>query len=63
MAYNLRPDVPKFFASFARNIAEMLKARRYNALDQPIKVNVQNQSIETVEDALNFLKNYTRYEL
>lgn len=59
-AYNLRPDVPRFFASLSRHIAEMLKIKRYTSGDRALEVNVQHQSIETVEDALNFLKNYTR---
>lgn len=59
-AYNLRPDIPKFFALLARNVAEMLKNMRHKSIDQSIGVNIEGQSIKTCEDALNFLKEYTR---
>lgn len=59
-AYNLRPDKPKFFVSFGRNIAETLKIKRYNSSDEAFEVNVERESIETVQDALDFLKKYAR---
>lgn len=61
-AYNLRPDIPKFFASLGRNIAEMLKHMRIKSSDQSVGVDLDigGQSIKTCEDALNFLKEYTR---
>lgn len=59
-AYNLRPDVPQFFVSFARNIAEVIKSKQYRSRDQPFEVDVEGESIETVGDVLDFLKKYAR---
>ncbi len=58
IAYNLRPDVPRFFAMLSRGIAEMLKVKGVESKDQAFEVNVQR--IETVADAINFLRKFTR---
>ncbi|XP_037049347.1 uncharacterized protein LOC119083667 [Bradysia coprophila] len=62
-AYSLRPDIPRFFASFSRNVAESWKNCGYQSQTQPITLSIQNQSFDTVEDALNFLKRNTRFLL
>ncbi|KAG4076821.1 hypothetical protein HA402_009167 [Bradysia odoriphaga] len=62
-AYSLRPDIPRFFASFSRNVAESWKNCGYQSQTQPIALSIQDQSFDTVEGALNFLKKNTRFLL
>lgn len=59
-AYDLRSDVPQFFASYSRCIAEKLKQKRVKTSEQAIQIYIQDQSIETVDDIVSFLKKYTK---
>lgn len=59
-AYELRPDVPKFFVSLSRNIAEILRNKNYNLSDHVVDIQCGSISFKTVQDALTFMKKNTR---
>lgn len=60
-AYHLRRDVPRFFAAFARDVAESWKNHGYQSLDQAITLTIGTQSFDTIDGAINVLKKNTRY--
>lgn len=58
-AYELKPFEPKFFVAFCRNIAEILKGKRYKSLEDAVTIDCTEQLFSTVEETLDFMKRNT----